>query len=338
MNNVMKAVVCTAYGQPEVLQVQDAAIPIPKDDELLVRVHASSITTADSMMRTGNPRYVRLFLGLSKPKHPITGTGFAGTIAAAGKAVQNFEIGDAVYGETTVSFGTNAEYVCVPANGIVRSLPAHLSFEAAAVMCDGPVTSLNFLKNLAGIQPGQKLLINGASGSLGVAAIQIAKYMGAEVTAVCSAANAELVQSLGADYVIDYTTTDFTQAGKLYDVVYDTVGKSSFAACRQVLTPTGIYMCPVLSMTILGQMMMNRLRGGKQVKFDATGLKPAHTIKDMLRELEEMMANGEYNPVIQRRYVMDEITEAHSYIDTGRKRGNIVLTVTEGRHVEGLFT
>jgi NADPH:quinone reductase-like Zn-dependent oxidoreductase len=153
MSNVMKAVVCTAYGQPEVLQVQDAAIPIPKEDELLIRVHASSITTADSMMRTGNPRYVRLFLGLSKPKHPITGTGFAGTVAAAGKAVRNFEIGDAVYGETTVSFGTNAEYVCVPANGIVRALPQHLSFEAAAVMCDGPVTSLNFLKNMAGLKP-----------------------------------------------------------------------------------------------------------------------------------------------------------------------------------------
>ncbi|HEY9177448.1 MAG TPA: NAD(P)-dependent alcohol dehydrogenase, partial [Flavipsychrobacter sp.] len=182
----------------------------------------------------------------------------------------------------------------------------------------------------AGLQPGRKVLVNGASGSLGVAAVQIAKYMGAEVTAVCSSANVELVRSLGADHVIDYKTTDFTEAGRLYDVIYDTVGKSSFAACKKILTGTGVYMSPVLGLKLLRQMMMNPLRGGKKAKFDATGLKPAMAIRNMLRELEGMMANGKYNPVIERRYKMEEVVDAHRYIDTGHKRGNIVLSIAQG--------
>lgn len=323
----MKAIVCTAYGGPEVLQVQDIDVPIPKEGEILVKVHASCLSTASAMMRSGTPKYARLFLGLRRPKKPIPGSGYAGTVAMVGSNVNGFEVGDAVYGHTAANFGTNAEYVCVPADGIVLPLPDHLSFEEASVICDGPVTSLNFLKNLANLQPGQKVLINGASGSLGVAAVQIAKYMGAEVTGVCSTANVELVKSLGADYVIDYKKEDFTKGSKQYDVVYDTIGKSSFSETENILTKDGLYMSPVLSGKLMLQMMMNKFRGGKNAKFDASGLKPVAEIKKMMQDLHAIMGNETYNSVIERRYTMNEIADAHRYIDSGRKRGNIVLSV-----------
>lgn len=323
----MKAVFSTGYGAPDVLEVREADIPQPKDNELLIKVHAASITTADTMMRSGTPKFARIFMGWSKPKHPIIGTGFAGTVAGTGNAVKGFEKGDAVFGETGVTFGANAEYVCVPADGIVLPMPDYLSFEEAAVMCDGPLTSMNFLKDIAEIEAGTKVLINGASGSLGVAAIQIAKHYGAEVTAVCSGANAQLVRSLGADEVIDYTREDFTGSNVKYDVVYDTVGKSCYGKAAKVLKEDGIYMSPVLSHKILIPMLTNRLRKGPKAKFDATGLNKPWELKAKLKKLLLMMAEGRYNAVIERRYAMEQIADAHRYIDTGRKRGNLVLSV-----------
>lgn len=319
----MKAVIVTKYGGPEVLQVKDVAKPTPKDNELLIKIQASSITTAESMMRQGTPRFARLFLGLTRPKHPIPGTGFAGVVMEVGSKVNGFECGDAVFGETTVSFGTNAEYVCVSPDNIVLPMPDYLSFEEAAVMCDGAITSMNFLKNLANVQAGQKVLINGASGSLGVAAVQIAKRMGAEVTGVCSSANTDLVKSLGADYVIDYKQIDFRKQGKKYDVVYDTVGKTCYGEVRNVLSQKGIYMSPVLTVKLLLQMLFNR----KRVKFDATGIKPAKELKELLKELLQIISEGKYNMVVERRYSIDEIVAAHTYVDTGHKRGNIVLSM-----------
>lgn len=323
----MKAVYVTRYGGPEVLQVKEVATPTPNENEILIKVRAACLSTASAMMRSGTPKYARLFLGLKRPKHPIPGSGFAGVVVQTGSNVRGFEIGDAVFGETTVSFGTNAEYVCVPADGIVLPMPEELSFEEAAVMCDGPITSLNFLKNLADVQAGQKVLINGASGSLGVAAVQIAKSMGAEVTGVCSTNNVELIKSLGADYVIDYRKEDFTKGDKQYDVIFDTVGKSCFKKTQKVLTAKGIFMSPVLSGKIMIPMMGNGLRGGKKAKFDATGLKPSPVIKELLRELQSIMSKHQYNMVIDRRYAMEQVSEAHEYIDSGHKRGNIVMSI-----------
>lgn len=323
----MKAVFVANYGGPEVLEVRDVERPQPKENELLIKVNTSCLSRASAMMRSGTPFFVRLFLGLRRPKHPIPGSSFAGVVAATGMHVKGYEIGDAVFGATAASFGTNAEYVCVPANGVVMPMPDLLSFEEATIMCDGPVTSYNFLKNVANILPGQKVLINGASGSLGVAAIQIAKHMGAEVTGVCSTANVELVRSIGADHVIDYTTEDFTQGNNKYDVIYDTIGKSCIGKVKDILTDKGVYMSPVLSFKLLIQMMLNPFRGGKKAKFDATGLRSVAEVKKMIEEMKVIMGSGTYNSVIERRYTMDEVVEAHRYIDTGRKRGNIVLSV-----------
>ena len=322
----MKAAVVTKYGGPEVLEIQEVAMPTPKDNELLIKVHAASLTTAEAMMRSGTPKMARLFIGLKRPKHATPGACFAGVVAAKGSNVQGYEVGDAVFGEAGMTFGTNAEYVTVSADGIVIPLPDFLSFEEAAIMCDGPLTSLNFLKNIGQVKAGQKVLINGASGSLGVAAIQLAKQMGAEVTGVCSTKNVELVKSLGADHVIDYTQEDFTKGSKKYDVIYDTVEKTSFRATKKVLTENGVYMCPVLSCDVLMPMLGNRFRS-KKAKFDATGMNKPAKLNAMLRELLEMMTNMDYNFVIDRRYGLEEIVEAHQLIDSGRKRGNIVLSI-----------
>ncbi len=232
-----------------------------------------------------------------------------------------------MFGHTAASFGTNAEYVCVPVDGVVIPLPDFLSFDEASIINDGPLTSYNFLKNVANVQPGQKVLINGASGSLGVAAVQIAKRMGAEVTGVCSTANVELVRSIGADHVIDYTKQDFTKGTQQYDVVYDTIGKSCIGKAKDVMAPEGIYMSPVLNFRMMGQIIMNPFHGGKKAKFDATGLKPVKDIMQMINDLLQMMKDGTYNAVIERRYAMKDVAEAHRYIDTGRKRGNVVMCI-----------
>lgn len=322
----MKAVVVTKYGGPEVLEVQDVTMPEPKENELLIKVHAASITTAEAMMRSGTPKMARLFIGLKKPKNDITGACFAGVVAAMGNDVEGYEVGDAVYGEAGMTFGTNAEYVTVKKDGVVLPMPDHLSFEEAAIMCDGVLTSMNFLTNIGQVQAGQKVLINGASGSLGVAAVQLAKYMGAEVTGVCSGKNAELVKSLGADYVIDYKKEDFTGLAKQYDVIYDTVGKLRFSDAKPVLTDKGTFMSPVLNGNVLLLMLGNMFRS-KKVKFDATGMRPPKGLKEMLREVTDIISKKNYNFVIEQRYAIKDIVTAHQHIDSGRKRGNIVLSM-----------
>ena len=262
--NTMKAIVATGYGSPEVFQLQNVNKPEPKDNEVLVEIHAASATTADGMLRTGTPYFARLFTGIRKPKQPIPGTGFAGVITALGKNVTSFNIGDKVFGETTFGFSTNAEYVSVPENGVILPLPEHLSFYEAASMCDGHLTSYNFLTSVSQVKPGQKVLINGAAGALGTAAIQIAKHLGAEVTGVCSTRNVGLVKSLGADHVIDYSKQDFTKTGKTYDVIYDTIGKSSFPKAKAALTETGEYISPVLQLPLLLQILKTSTSKGKR--------------------------------------------------------------------------
>ena len=321
----IKAVFCTKYGNADVLQIQEIEKPQPKENEILIKIIAASVTTADTMMRKGEPRYARLFLGLNRPKNPIVGTGFAGIVEAKGHNVNTFNIGDEVFGETGLIFSSNAEFVCIPAEGIVLPKPSYLTFEEAAPMCDGVLTSFNFLKELAKVKAGQKVLINGASGSLGVAAIQIAKQMKANVTGVCSTKNIELVKSLGADEVIDYTKGDFTNSAQTYDVVYDTIGTSSFSKCKKILSDKGLYLSPVLNMALLFRMIATSIFGKKKAIFQATGLRNETDLKRMLNELLPYFQSKKIKMVIDRKYELEEAIEAHQYIDTGRKKGNIVL-------------
>jgi len=324
----MQAIVCTKYGGPEVLELQEVDKPQPKDQEVLVRVYAASITTADTLMRKADPFIARFFLGLTKPRHSIMGTGFAGVVEAIGASVTRFEVGQPVFGETATNFSANAEYVAVSEKGVILNKPASLSYEEAATICDGMLTSWNFLREIGKVKSGQKVLINGASGSLGTAAVQIAKYFGAHVTGVCSTRNVELVKSLGADEVIDYKTTDFTKGSERYDIVYDTIGKNTFPQCKPVLAKQGMYLSPVMKVPLLLQMMKaSIIRTAQKPLFAATGLLSEEKLREMASELIEPMQNGYLKIVLDKGYTLSEIPEAHRYIESGRKRGNVVATV-----------
>lgn len=323
----MKAIVAIGYGAPEVLQLQEVTMPQPKEQEVLIKIHAASATRADGMMRTGKPYFGRLFTGLQKPKHAIPGTGFAGEVVAMGEEVHQFKIGDRVFGETTLGFSTNAEYVAVPEAGVILPMPHNMSYTEAATFTDGHLTSINFLKEIAGIQPGQKVLINGASGSLGTAAVQLAKYFGAEVTGVSSGRNTGLVKSLGADHVIDYTREDFTRSGQQYDIIYDTVGASSFQKSKTALTENGLYMSPVLSFSLLLQMVRTSFGNSQKAKFAASGLKSDGELRALLSELVGIFKEGRLKTIIDRQFTLENVAKAHAYIGEGHKRGNVVIAV-----------
>ena len=322
----MKAIIATAYGSADVLQLQDIPTPTPKDNEVLIKIHAAAVTAADTMMRIPTPAIGRLFLGLTKPKHPIPGTGLSGVIEAIGKDITDYKIGDEVFGESVATFGTYAEYLCIQPD-VILPLPSALSYAEAAPICDGAVTSLNFLKNLGDIQPGHTVLINGASGSLGTAAVQLAKHFGATVTGVCSTGNLDLVKFLGADEVIDYTTTDFTQSANTYDIIYDTVGKSSFSQCKSALTENGCYLSPVLGLPLLFQMLRTSCIGTKKAKFSATGALPTPEVLALLRDVVNIIEAGELKTVMDKHYPLEQAAEAHRYVETGHKKGNIVLAI-----------
>jgi NADPH:quinone reductase-like Zn-dependent oxidoreductase len=324
---MMKAIVATGYGAPDVLKLQEVAKPQPKVNEVLVKVHASSATTADGMMRTGKPYFGRLITGFTKPKHAIPGTGFAGIVETVGKNVTSFKTGDRVFGETTLGFSTNAEFVAVPENGVILPMPENMSYAEGATYGDGHVTSLNFLKEIAQIKPDQKVLINGASGSLGTAAVQLAKFFGAEVTGVTSTRNVGLVKSLGADHVIDYTKKDFTKVNETYDVIFDTVGKSSFSKSKKILSESGLYVSPVLKFSLLLQMMRTSVFSKKKAKFAATGLRSDAELKSMINELVEIFKEGRLKTVIDRQYPLEKVAEAHTYIASGHKKGNVVIII-----------
>lgn len=321
----MKAMVITAYGDSKVLKLKEVEVPAVKDNEVLVKVHASSASRADTMMLSGKPYIGRLFTGIIKPKHTIPGTGFAGEVADLGKNVSRFKVGDQVFGETTLCFSTNAEFVAVPEHGVILHKPENLTYAEAAPVCDGHLTSINFLKEIGNIGPGQKVLINGASGSLGSAAVQLAKYYGAEVTAVCSSANVGLVRSLGADYVIAYDQEDFTESEKRYDLIYDSIGKSSFSRAKRVLTRQGVYLSPVLKFPLLLQMLLSSLKTGKKARFAASGLKSDIELRALLAELVGMFQQGKLKTVIDRQFPLEKLAAAHQYIAAGHKKGNVVI-------------
>jgi len=325
----MKAIVQTKYGSPDVLQLREVKKPIPSRNEVLVKVLAASASTAEGMMRTGTPYIGRLFTGLLKPKNLIPGTGFAGEIETIGIDVTQFKIGDQIFGESISTFGTNAEYLSIAEDSLLIEKPKNMSYEEAATVCDGTLTSMNFLKSIAHIKKGQRVLINGASGSLGTAAIQLAKHFGAEVTAVSSTTNLELVRSLGADNVIDYTKEDFTAGQNRYDIIYDTVGKSSFSKTKNSLTENGIYLSPVFGISHLLQMLWTSVFTKKKAMFSATGALPVSELKTFLVELNELIKKEKIISVIDRKYSLEQTASAHAYVDKGHKKGNVVITVNQ---------
>jgi NADPH:quinone reductase-like Zn-dependent oxidoreductase len=324
---LMNAMMAKGYGNFNVLKMSQVAIPLPKENEVLIKVYASSATRADTMMLSGKPYFGRLFTGLKKPKHSIPGTGFAGEVVGIGKQVKSFSIGDKVFGETTLGFSTNAAYVTVPESGVILPLPENMSYTEAAPVCDGALTSINFLKEIGKIKAGQKVLINGASGSLGTAAVQLAHYFGAEVTAVCSAANFGLVKSLGADKVIDYKKQSISEINDSFDIVYDTVGKSSFVQAKKVLKKGGIYISPVLKFSLLIQMIWTSFIGAKKAKFGASGLKSDSELRSLVLELIDIYKAGKLKTVIDRQFPLEKLAMAHKYIAAGHKKGNVVIVV-----------
>lgn len=320
----MKAVILTQYGPPEVLQLQDVPTPTPKDNEVLIRNHAVSAGPSDAAFRKGEPFLVRMMYGLRKPRIKILGAEVAGVVEAVGRDVTLFKKGDPVFGLTSTNLGGCAEYLCVPENSTIVAKPAAMPYADAVGVTDGGATALTFLRDVAHLQPGQKILINGASGAVGAYAVQLARHhFGADVTAVCSARNIDLVKSLGAHRVIDYTRDDFTQNGQTYDVIFDAVGKSSFSRSKRALAPRGIYMTTVPSLGIIFDILRTAFFGGKKAKFTTAGLKQT---KDNLNFLRSQYETGKLRAVIDRCYPPEQIVEAHRYVDSERKKGNVIIT------------
>ncbi len=321
----MKAIVYTEYGSPDVLQLKEVAKPTPKDNELLIRIEATTVTAVDSTFRQGASMSGRFYTGLTRPKRPVLGSTLAGEVEAVGKDVTLFQKGDHVFG-ATANFGTHAEYICLPEDGALAVKPANITHEEA-VATNPVLTALPFLRDTGQIQSGQKVLINGASGSVGSYAVQLAKQMGAEVTGVCSTEKMEFVKSLGADKVIDYKTEDFTHSGESYDIIFDAAGKSSYGRCQHILKENGVYLSTVLSPGIIFHVIRTSLVGRKKAKITFAGLRPASEQAKDLRFLTELMEAGQVKSLVDRCYPLAQTAEAHRYVDTGRKKGSVVITV-----------
>lgn len=324
----MQAVVYEQYGPPEVLQFKEVATPTPRDHEVRIRIHATTVTSADWRMRSltvpmGFKTIFRLVLGISKPKQPILGSELAGVIESVGKNVTTFKVGDPVFAFSDMALGCHAEYTCMSEHGAIAPKPAHLSYTEAAALSFGGMSVLDFFRR-ARLKPGESVLIHGASGAVGTAAVQLAKHFGAEVTGVCSGANIELVKSLGAHHVIDYTQADFAHNGETYDVIVDTVGTAPFARSKGSLKPGGRLLSIVAGLPEMLQSPWISLTSGKKVIAGPSTIRP----EDM-RVLAKLAEAGAFKPVIDRCYPFAEMVEAHRYVDTGRKKGNVVITLVD---------
>ncbi len=324
----MKAVVYDRYGPPEVLRLEEVERPSPKEDEILVKVHATTVNRSDVHTREANARsgvaislLSRAISGLRRPRQRILGREFAGEVEAVGAAVSEFAVGDRVFGLAGLTFGAHAEFICMRESARIAHMPAGMSFEEAAPICDGALNALMCLKQ-ADLRKGRRILIYGASGAIGTAGVQLARYFGADVTAVCSTKNLELVRSLGADRVIDYTKEDFTKNGQTYDVIFDAAGKHSFKRCRGSLEPGGLYLPTDGAVNILLALMPSR-KGAKRVVFQ---LPPRQPKKDVLF-LKELIETGKFRPVIDRSYPLEDVIEASRYVETEHKSGNVILIV-----------
>ena len=322
----MKAIICTKYGGPEALQCMEVEKPVPKDKEVLIRIYATTVTRGDTRIRGFDVPLsfwipARLALGLTKPRKDILGNELAGVVESVGKDVTLYKKGDQVFATTGMSLGTYAEYKCLPQDAVMIKKPINITFEEAAAIPIGGRTALHFLRK-ANIQQGQKVLIYGASGSVGTYAVQIAKHFGAEVTGLCSTTNIELVKSLGADKVIDYTNEGFTKSREVYDVIYDTVGKSSVSECMKSLKKNGFYLqsgTPAVSFKILWISMTS---DKKIVKEHAP-----EKVEDLLY-LKQLVEDDKIRPIIDQVFTLEEIEKAHRYVDKGRKKGNVVITIS----------
>jgi NADPH:quinone reductase-like Zn-dependent oxidoreductase len=321
----MRAVVYDRYGPPDVLRLEDVERPVPNEDQVLVKIHATTVNRTDCGLRSAKPFITRFFTGLRRPKRKILGMELAGEVEAAGAGVTEFEVGDRVFG--VKGSGAHAEFVCIRESGPLAHMPAGMTFEEAAAVCDGACVALSCLRK-ADLRTGRSIVVYGASGSVGTAGVQLAKHFGAHVTAVCNTKNVELVQSLGADEVVDYLQEDFTKNGKTYDVIFDAVGKHSFRRCRRSLKSDGIFIetdggflwhVPVLA-------LLTRWIGNKKVKLGIA----RYTKKDVLF-LKELIEAGKYRAVIDRSYPLEDVVDATKYVETEQKTGNVVLAVNGGR-------
>jgi NADPH:quinone reductase-like Zn-dependent oxidoreductase len=316
----VRAVVHDKYGPPDVLRVEDVERPVPEEDEVLVKIHATTVNRTDCHRRAADPFLWRLMAGLRRPKHRILGGELAGQVEAVGAAVSEFAVGDHVFGTSGPRLGAHAEFICRRESGLIAHKPTGMTFEEAAAVPDGALSALACLRK-AGLREGQRILVYGASGSIGTAGVQLAKYFGADVTAVCNTKNLELVRSLGADRVIDYTRDDFTKNGETYDVIFDAVGKHAFRRCRRSLKPGGIYL-PTDGLRNFGLALWTSRIGDKKVLFAL----PNSTKEDVLL-IKELIEAGKYRAVIDRSYPLEDVVEATRYVETKQKTGNVVLTV-----------
>jgi NADPH:quinone reductase-like Zn-dependent oxidoreductase len=319
----MKAAVHTSYGPPNVVRIAEVEKPTAKDNQVLVKVHATTVNRTDSGLRAAKPFVNRLFTGLTRPRVTVLGNEFAGEVEAVGSGVTSFQVGDRVFGYNGTRFGAHAEYLAMPEDGSLATMPANLTFEEAAPSTEGSHYALSLIRK-AKIRSGQDVLVNGATGAIGSAAIQLLKQLGAEVTAVCGTEHVELVKGLGADRVIDYTAEDFTKYTQSYDVVLDAVGKSSFGRCKRLLKPRGIYLSsdlgPLSQNPILA--LITPLLRGRKVLFPIP-----RDNQEMARYFKELLESGAFRPLIDRRYRLEEIVEAYRYVETGQKIGNVVISV-----------
>jgi len=322
----MKAIVHTKYGPPDELQLLEVEKPVPGDNEVLVKIHATTVTTTDCNARnfTFVPKsfmfFARLMFGFKKPRIRILGIDLAGEIEAIGKNVKLFKAGDQVFGSPGTKFGGHAEYVSVAENGALAIKPVNLSWEEAASLSLAGNTALYFIRDLAKIQPGKTILIHGASGAIGTYAVQLAKYFGAIVTGVCSASNAEMVKSLGADKVIDYTKEDFTKSLEKYDFIFSVVGKTTFSQCKGILKPNGIYLENMMETTDFLKVLWTSITGGKKIKGGVSAERAEN-----LNFFIELFVSGKLVPVIDRIYPLEKTAEAFQYVEQGHKRGNVVI-------------
>ena len=324
----MKAIVHTKYGPPDELQLKEVEKPVPGDNEVLIKIHATTVTTTDCNARnfTFVPEsfmfFARIMFGFKTPRIKILGIDLAGVIEAVGKDVKLFKSGDQVFGSPGTKFGGHAEYCCVPENGALAIKPVDLSWEEAAAISLAGNTALFFIRDLAKIQSGQKILIHGASGAIGTYAVQLAKYYGAEVTGVCSATNAGMVKSLGADKVIDYTKEDFTQSDERYDFVFDVVGKTTFSQCKGILKPKGIYLENMMEIKDFLKVLWTAITGGKKIKGGVSSERAEN-----LNFFIELIESGKLKPIIDRSYPLERTAEAFQYVEQGHKKGNVIISV-----------
>lgn len=323
----MNAVIYSEYGSPDVLHSAEIEKPIPKENEVLIKIFATTVSSEDTIFRKGDQLMAKLFTGITKPKHSVLGQDYSGVIEAVGKDITKFQIGDEVYGPTADTFGSYAEFISLPENAAIVKKPKNVTHKEIVALCGGFLTALPFLRDTGKIKENQKILINGASGSVGSAAIQIAKYYGATVTAVCSSANIELVKSLGADEVIDYTKEDFTKTNNSFDIIFDAVGKSSYSKCKNILTENGTYLKTTLGFAIVKDFISTVVFSKKKAKISFTGLRSAPLKTKDLIFLNELIEAKKIKPVIDKTYPLSKIPEAHAYVEKGHKKGSVVILV-----------